>query len=501
MKDEKKVIGKSISRRDCLKASAAAAAGALLVPQATSAAPIAAPTYVPARVLGRYSPSNTINIAQIGCGRIGRGHDLPEILKEPGTRLVAAADVDRKRVDDLPNWAKQFYTRANQPNAEVNIALYQDYRQMLAEHQEIDAVVVSTPDHAHVLPVLEAAMLGKAIYMQKPHSLTVAEGRIMSDFLHRMGTIFSVGSQQRSTRPWPQFKLACELVRNGRIGSLHTIYVGLPSDPPGGDPTPQPVPPNLDYDKWLGTTPFVPYTEDRVHPQNSFSGRGGWLRCEQFSAGMITGWGAHHIDTAHWGMDTEHTGPIELEAEAQFATGGLWNVHGPFRVEAKYANGVNMIISGDFPFLREAGVDNGVRFEGDAGWIFVTRGAGAVTASDPNTQNAARAPLQASSPNILSPLPADALRLYGEDNTEHHSAWIRCIRNDTPNTAAPAEVSHRSTSACLISHIAMKLPRKLYWDPINERFKDDPEANAMLARPQRSPYTVAEIPGLQLASR
>jgi hypothetical protein len=208
---------------------------------------------------------------------------------------------------------------------------------------------------------------------------------------------------------------------------------------------------------------------------------------------MITGWGAHHVDTAHWGMDTEHTGPIELEAEAQFATGGLWNVHGDFRVEAKYANGVTMIISGTFP--------NGIRFEGDAGWIFVTRGGAQVTASDPADPNAARSPLQASSPSILASLPADALRLYGEENTEHHTAWLRCIRNATPNTAAPAEVSHRSTSACLLAHIAMKLPRKLNWDPVNERFKNDAEANAMLARPQRSPYTVAEIPGLQLSAK
>jgi hypothetical protein len=281
-------------------------------------------------------------------------------------------------------------------------------------------------------------------------------------------------------------------VRNGRIGNLHTIQVGLPGDPAGGDPTPQPVPAGLDYDKWLGTTPFVPYTEDRVHPQNSRTGRGGWLRCEQFSAGMITGWGAHHIDIAHWGMNAEHTGPVQLEAEAEFATGGLWDVHGDFRVEAKYANGVTMIVSGAFP--------NGIRFEGDEGWIFVTRDGG-VTPSDPtsNAPVAGGAP-QASSSLLLSDLGSDAVRLYGEDNTEHHTDWIRCIQNETPRTAAPAEVSHRSTSACLLSHIAMKLPGVLRWDPLNERFIDNPQANSMLSRPQRSPYTVAEIPGL-LAGR
>lgn len=484
MKQERKTKGQPITRRDYLQRSVAGAAGLLLAPGAG----VAAPMIVPSRVLGKHAPSNTINVAQIGMGRIARGHDLPETLKEDGVRWVAAADVDLDRVKDANELARRLYAsrKINRPETEVNVEVYQDYREMLAEHPEIDAVVVSTPDHAHILPVIESALAGKAIYMQKPHSLTVEEGRIMSDILHRMGAIFSVGSQQRSTSPWPQFKQACEAVRNGRVGNLHTIQVGLPGDPPGGDPTPQPVPPNLDYDRWLGTTPEVPYTEDRVHPQNSKTDRPGWLRCEQFSAGMITGWGAHHVDTAHWGMGTEYTGPIEIEADAEFATGGLWNVHGDFRVETKYANGVTMIISGEFP--------NGVRFEGDEGWIFVTRGGGAVTASDPQTGE--NAPLQASSPALLEPLDPDALRLYGEEDEEHHSAWIRSIRNQSTATAAPAEVSHRSTSACLISHIAMKLPRKLYWDPTNERFRDDPEANAMLSRPQRSPYSIAEIPGL-----
>jgi hypothetical protein len=191
-------------------------------------------------------------------------------------------------------------------------------------------------------------------------------------------------------------------------------------------------------------------------------------------------------------MNAEHTGPVQLEAEAEFATGGLWDVHGDFRVEAKYANGVTMIVSGAFP--------NGIRFEGDEGWIFVTRDGG-VTPSDP-TSNApvAGGALQASSSLLLSDLGSDAVRLYGEDNTEHHTDWIRCIQNETPRTAAPAEVSHRSTSACLLSHIAMKLPGVLRWDPLNERFIDNPQANSMLSRPQRSPYTVAEIPGL-LAGR
>jgi predicted dehydrogenase len=338
---------------------------------------------------------------------------------------------------------------------------------------------------------IEAALAGKDIYLQKPASLTIEEGRIMSDIIHRTGVVFQIGSQQRSISPWPHFKKACELARNGRIGEIHTVKVGLPGDPGGGDPTPMPVPEHFDYDMWLGSTPYVPYTVQRVHPQEGYS-RPGWLRCEQFGAGMITGWGAHHLDTAHWGMGTEYTGPTELEAEATFPTDdpsytGLWDVHGEFNVTAKYANGVTMLISGEYP--------NGIRFEGDEGWIFVTRGSG-VTESDPDSGEEPDAPLKASNPAILdSEIGPDEIHLY--ESQEQHDNWLRCIKS-RELTVAPAEIAHRSCSACLISHIAMKLPRKLHWDPVNERFKNDDEANSMLSRSQRSPWGIKYIDGLKL---
>ena len=181
---------------------------------------------------------------------------------------------------------------------------YGDYRELLA-NKDVDAVVISTPDHWHAIIAIHAVQAGKDVYLQKPASLTIAEGRALSDAVHRSGRIFQIGSQQRSS---PQFRYAAELVRNGRIGELKTVEVGLPGDPSGDDEPTMPVPKNLNYDMWLGSTPVVPYTEKRVHPQNGYD-RPGWLRCEQFGAGMITGWGAHHIDSAHWGMDTEYTGP------------------------------------------------------------------------------------------------------------------------------------------------------------------------------------------------
>jgi len=469
----------TMSRRTYLKASALGSASLLLTP-----------TIVPARVLGRkgIAPSDAINVAQIGCGRIARVHDMPLTMENAGVRMVAVCDVDTFRAAEGKQLVDQYY--AGRTIAAPATRVYDDYRELIAQ-PDIDAVVISTPDHQHFLPTLEAALAGKDIYLQKPFSLTVREGRILSDVLHRLGIVFQIGSQQRSLDPWPHFKKACELVRNGRVGELRTVRVGLPGDPPGGDPTPMPVPENLDYDMWLGSTPEVPYTLDRVHPQERIPpatdySRPGWLRCEQFSAGMITGWGAHHVDTAHWGMGTEFTGPIEIEATAEFASGGLWDVHGDFRVEAKYANGVTMLISGEYP--------NGVRFEGSDGWIFVSRSGQPVTGSDPGAGQGS-SPLQASDPAILeSEIGPDELSLY--ESPEQHRNWIDCVRSRRM-TVAPVEVAHRSTSACLVAHIGMKLQRPLHWDPINERFHSDDEANAMLSRPQRFPYSLEAVSGLQ----
>ncbi|SMO41080.1 Gfo/Idh/MocA family oxidoreductase [Fodinibius sediminis] len=470
-----------MSRRDYLKTSAMGAAGLLF-----------APSIVPASVLGPNPPSEKINIGQIGFGRIAKAHDLPSTMDNDVARVVAVSDVDMDRAVEGKKFIEQYYAEEKNKKNYVDVDVYQDYREMLQD-PEIDAVIISTPDHWHARPAIEAALAGKDIYLQKPASLTVEEGRAMSDIIHRTGTVFQIGSQQRSVNPWPQFKRACELVRNGRIGELRRVEVGLPGDPGGGNPSPTPAPGNLNYDMWVGSTPDVPYTEQRVHPEDDYS-RPGWLRCEAYSAGMITGWGAHHIDTAHWGMNTEYTGPVELEATARFPTDdpnyrGLWNVHGNFRVTAQYANGIRMTVGGDNK--------QGVRFIGSDGWIYVRRGDAGVTDSDPGSGDANQAaPFQASDPAILkSEIGEHETHLY--ESEEQHKNWLECIKT-RERTVAPAEVAHRSCSACLISHIAMKLPRKLQWDPVNERFKNDDEANAMLSRTQRSPWGIKHIEQLQL---
>jgi predicted dehydrogenase len=457
-----------VSRRSFVRTSAAGILGSGLL----------LPTIVPSTVLGSCAPSNKIHVAAIGVGRISRTHDIPETIKYDHVRLVAVCDVDRKRLLEGKTLVENYYADKKVRKKYMDVKMFSDFRELLKE-KDIDAVLISTPDHWHAIPAIEAAKAGKDIYLQKPNSLTIAEGRTLSDTIEQTGRILQIGSQQRSANPWPQFKRACELVRNGRIGQLHTIKIGLPGDPSGEEEPEMPIPENLDYDMWLGSTPYVYYTEKRVHPQLDYS-RPGWLRCEQFGAGMITGWGAHHIDTAHWGMGTELTGPIEVEAEAQFPESGLWNVHGPFNVRAKYQNGVTMYISGDYP--------NGVRFEGSDGWIFVTRGNFAVTPSDPVVADENRLSLDASDPEILnSVIGPDEIQLYHSE--EQHGNWIDCIRT-RKQPVAPAEIGHRSCSACLVSHIAMKLPGTLHWDPANERFLDNDAANAMLSRPLRAPWTL-----------
>jgi predicted dehydrogenase len=432
------------------------------------------PAIVPASVLGPKSPGNRINIGAIGTGRISRVHDLPGLWRYDTARLMAACDLDANRVADAKTLINGTYAKQTGKPYD-GVTGYTDYRELLA-NTDVDAVVISTPDHWHAIIAIAAVQAGKDVYLQKPASLTIAEGRALSDAVHHSGRIFQIGSQQRSS---PQFRYAAELVRNGRIGQLKTVEIGLPGDPSGEVEPEMPVPPNLNYDMWLGSTPVVPYTEKRVHPQKGYD-RPGWLRCEQFGAGMITGWGAHHIDSAHWGMDTEYTGPIEVWGTAEFPKSGLWDVHGPFRTEGMYANGVHMIVSGDFP--------NGIKFIGTEGWIFVSRGDETVTASDPAAKLKDSRALAASDPKIItSVIGPNEIHLYV--SKEHHGNWLDCIKS-RQQPIAPVEVAHRACSACLLHHIAMRANRKLYWDPLKERFKNDEAANALLSRPQRAPYTL-----------
>ena len=439
---------------------------------------IAVPTIVPSSVFGKNAPSNKINVGQIGCGRIARDHDLPGTMQHEIARLVAVCDLDKNRLLDGKKLVEAYYTKKTGNANYVDVKMYDDYHDML-NNKDIDAVIISTPDHWHSQPALEAALAGKDVYLQKPTSLTIAEGRLLSDVVKKKGIILQVGTQQRSS---PQFRIAAELVRNGRIGKLHTVKIGLPGDPSGPPAPAMPVPAGLNYDMWLGSTPEVPYTEIGVHPQKGYD-RPGWLRLEQYGAGMITGWGQHHFDSAAWGMDTEYTGPISVQSVAEFPKAGLWNVHGDFMVKAEYANGITMLTSGGYP--------NGIRYEGTEGWIFVSRGNYVASSSDPVTAAKSSKALDASDPKILtSVIGSNEIHLYKSD--EHHGNWLDCIQS-RKEPISPVEIGHRTCSVCLVSHIAMKLPRKLNWDPKVERFVKDDEANAMLSRSQRKPYGTTNV--------
>ncbi|HMR19996.1 MAG TPA: Gfo/Idh/MocA family oxidoreductase, partial [Sphingobacterium sp.] len=440
------------NRRDFIKDSLTLGAGSLALS--------AFPAIVPSTVFGKSAPSNNIHVAQIGVGRIACGHDMPEVWKHDYARIVAVADVDRYRQEYGKRWIEKNYAAKTGKQNYIDVKIYEDYHDVLS-NKDIDAVIISTPDHWHAQPAMEAALAGKHIYLQKPTSLTIEEGRSMSNVVSKSGVIFQLGSQQRSITPWPQFKRACELVRNGRIGKLKEVHVGLPADPAGGNTAEMPIPQGLNYDMWLGSTPYVHYTQDRVHHPTDVDSRPGWLRLEQFGAGMITGWGVHHIDIAHWGMDTELTGPIEVEGRADFPTTGLWNVHGDYEVTAKYANGVTMFVNSKNP--------NGVKFIGTDGWIFVSRGDVGVTATDP-TSGAAKSSdaFNASNPAILSSVigPRE-IHLY--ESTEQHTNWLECIQQGKKQTISPAEIAQRSCSACLVAFAAMKMGTKLYWDPKKEQ--------------------------------
>ncbi|MHC4173178.1 MAG: Gfo/Idh/MocA family protein [Planctomycetota bacterium] len=430
-----------LTRREFLRYSAAAAA------------------IVPACVFGAEAPSNRILVGCIGVGRMGLG-DMKEVLGFKQAQVVAVCDLDSKRVEHAKGLVETHYSRQSTTGTYKGCATYKDFRNLVAR-DDIDAVLIATPDHWHALPAIAAAKAGKDIFLQKPLTLTIKEGRALSDTVRRYGCVFQVGSQQRSDS---RFRFACELVRNGRIGKLHTVKVGFGTDPSTGPQPPMLVPEQLDYDMWLGPAPWAAYTEKRVHPQEGY-GRPGWLRIADYGAGMITGWGSHHNDIAQWGMGTEYTGPVEIEGQAEYPKDGLWDVHGAFRIEYTYANGVKVICA-DTEKNKQ-----GVLFEGTQGWVYIKRGE-----------------IDAQPKSLLtSTIDPNEIHLYKSDS--HKANFLECIKSRA-ETAAPVEVGHRSCTVCLLGEIAMRLGRKLKWDPETEQFNNNDEANRMLSRAMRSPWQV-----------
>jgi predicted dehydrogenase len=437
-----------------------------------AAAGFAFPTIIPGSALGlgrMVAPSNRITLGVIGTGNQGF-NDLRSFLKDERVQIVAVCDVNRESDgywdgkvggrEPARRLVEEHYAK-DKPSGEYRgCGAFVDFREVLGR-KDIDAVEVCTPDHWHAIPVIEACKAKKDIYCQKPLALTIAEGRAMSSAVAKHGVVFQTGSQQRSD---PYFRRACELVRNGRIGKLRTVKVGLPGGRPdlartGDLKEPAPVPEGFDYDRWLGPAPEAPYAPARCHVNFR------WIF--DYSGGEVTDWGGHHPDIAQWGMGTEMTGPVEIRnARGSFPPDKLWNTATEFSFEAVYENGVTMLISNVEKM--------GVTFVGSEGTIYANRGK---YETDPvSLKDSAIGP--------------DEVHLYASD--DHFRNFIDCVISRGP-TAAPVEVAHRSITICHLGNIAMRLGRdRLRWDPRTERIVGDPDATAMLGRPYRDPWKLPE---------
>ena len=460
------------TRRDFLKASLCGGAGL-----------IALPSLVPSSIFAQTTPNQRIQVVQIGCGRMG-SEDMAGVMAHPLARVVGVCDLDSKRATAAQEKVVSFYKKKDEANVKVQV--YHDFHEVLAR-TDVDAVIVSVPDHWHALVAVQAALAGKNIYVQKPITYGIAESIALRKAVEAKGVILQTGSQQRSEQPFPAFRPASEAVRNGRIGKLATVRIGIGLDKPKGKaPATMPVPANLDYERWLGAAPEQPYMEDHVHSQTSL-GRPGWITTEDFGLGMITNWGAHHIDIAQWAMGAELSGPNSIEAKADFMTNDVWTVHEHYHVEMVYPSGVRVILDDKFP--------NGIRFEGSEGWVFCTRGAVQVTSSDGNAKDqkadSGKGSLQASSPTILAQPGTDGKRWQPSPN--HYLNWLQAVAAKR-EPIAPVQQAVRSVQTCAAAWIGMKLGRKLTWDPTKEVFVGDEAANAMCSRKPRKPeYDLAAV--------
>jgi predicted dehydrogenase len=365
--------------------------------------------------------------------------------------------VDTWRLDNAQKTVEKHYAEERASGTFKGCSIYRDFRELLAR-TGIDAVMISTPDHWHVPMAIEAARAGKDICCEKPLTLSIAEGRALSDIVQRYNRVFRTDSEFRSHSC---FQRACELVLNGRIGKVHTIRTGVPAGDEACGPQPaMPVPEELDYELWQGPAPSAPYTETRVHPRHSYE-RPGWMRVLDYCEGMVTNWGAHLNDIAQWGNGTERTGPVEVEGTGRFPSDGLWNVLLSFEIRYRYANGVRLFYNISRPY---------VRFEGTDGWV----------EADYNSRS-----LTAHPESILkSPIGPDEIHLPLKSEKRD---FIDTVKT-RGQTLADAEVGHRTTSLCQLGHIAVQVGRKLKWAPDAERFINDDTANRLLSRPMRSPW-------------
>jgi len=430
-----------------------------------TAAAIVVPTLIPATAIGNDAPSNKLNVAIIGTGNNGCNW-MPRFMKDARTKVVAVCDVNREGPGYWSGSVRgREYARrmVDKFYGAKTCKVYSDFREVLAL-KDIDAVYISTPDHWHAIIAIAAAEAGKDIYCQKPLALTVRQGRSIVDAVKKANVVFQTGSQQRSDF---HFRHVCELVRNGRIGKLHTVRCGLPGGAPDVGKTAHltetvPVPDGFDYEMWLGPAPQAPYCPARVGVNFR------WIL--DYSGGQMTDWGGHHPDIAQWGMGTDLTGPVAIKnAKGRFAEHPVYNTATEYYFECHYENGVRLVISD-----KERG---GVTFEGSDGKVWANRGS-----------------YEAAPKELLQgKIGPNEIHLYksGEDGggvaVNHVKNFIDCMFS-RKETICPAEVGHRSITLAHLGNIALKTGRDLKWDPVKEEIVGDAGANEMLGRPQRTDW-------------
>ncbi len=425
-----------MDRRSFLKTATGAALGTVGLPYLVRSSALGK--------AGTVAASERITVGFIGTGGHGIAMNLKTFLGQPDAQAVAVCDVD-------PVNLKKAHDLVNKKYDNTDCTTTQDFRDILAR-PDIDAVMISTPDHWHVPISIAAVKTGKDVECEKP-TLTIEEGRRLAEVVKRYNRVFQWSTEDRAVDVYHRM---CELVRNGRIGKVHTIKVELPAGPnTPGNPEPMPVPKGFDYDMWLGPAPWAPYTKDRCH----WNFR--WIT--DYSGGMLTDWGAHLLDGAQWGNNTEHTGPVTVEGKGVFWTEGLYDTAKEFHLEYAYADGVRLIVDSGTPSLR---------FEGSEGWI---------------GNRGWRAPLQASSPSILnSTIGPEETHLYTCPGGEQRN-FLDCVKSRQA-CYFPPEIGQRCFTIAHMGNIAMTLGKKLKWDPEAERFVGNDEANRMLARTARSPW-------------
>ncbi len=410
----------------------------------TAATAVAVPfVYSPLRA--QRGPNDRITLGFIGVGTQNRGH-LGSFLRNPDVQVLAVCDVVVERRESAKKMADDRYTQEAKGNYK-GCAAYTDFRELLAR-KDIDAVVIATPDHWHTIPCILAARAGKDIYCEKPLTHHVAEGRRIVEEVAKAKVVFQTGSQQRSEFGG-RFRTAVELVRNGRIGKVHTVRIGIGDPAIPCDLPEQPVPEGTDWNLWLGPAPKRGYNEI-LCPKGVHKGFPHWRLYKEYGGGMVCDFGAHHYDIAQWALDMDHTGPVKIEPPAAGAKRGL---------KLTYASGIVMYHGGPVDCL----------FEGTDGVVKVSRGS---LATEPEQR-------------LKEPLPEGGFRCY--PSNDHRKNWVECIKSRKP-TICPAEVGHRSATVCHLTNIGYWLRRPLQWDPVKEQFVGDAEANQLLRREAREPW-------------